>query len=63
MFKYAETLVACTSALYFLFVLFAIFLDDQWRVWGTMLASSDCSHDAVGCDGLFAGARRHVVLR
>ena len=40
MFKYAATLVACASAIYFLSVLLATFLDDQWRVWGTMIASA-----------------------
>ncbi len=38
-FEYAGTLIACASALYFLSVLLATFLDDQWRVWGTMVAS------------------------
>jgi hypothetical protein len=28
------------STHYFLFVLLATFLDDQWRVWGTMIASA-----------------------
>jgi hypothetical protein len=40
MFKYAGTLVACASAIYFLSVLLGTFLDDQWRVWGTMIVSS-----------------------
>lgn len=39
MLSYAGTLVACASALYFLAVLLGTFLDDQWRAWGTMLAS------------------------
>jgi hypothetical protein len=39
MFEYAGTLIACTSAVYFLSVLLATFLDDQWRVWGTLIAS------------------------
>jgi len=39
MFKYAATLVAFASAIYFLSVLLATFLDDQWRVWGTMMSS------------------------
>jgi len=40
MFEYAETLIACASALYFLSVMMATFLDDQWRVWGTMIGSA-----------------------
>lgn len=40
MFEYAETLIACASALYFLSVMMATFLDDQWRVWGTMLSAA-----------------------
>jgi hypothetical protein len=39
-FEYAETLIACVSALYFLSVLLATFLDDQWRVWGTIISSA-----------------------
>jgi hypothetical protein len=39
MFEYAGTLIACGSALYFLCVLLATFLDDLWRVWGTMIVS------------------------
>src|ERR1035437_8808808 len=39
MSEYAVTLIACTSALYFLSVLLATFLDDQWRTWGTMFAA------------------------
>jgi hypothetical protein len=38
MFEYATTLIACASSLYGLSVLLATFLDDQWRVWGTMLS-------------------------
>jgi hypothetical protein len=37
MFEYVITLFACTSILYFLSVLLGAFLDDQWRMWGTML--------------------------
>ena len=37
--EYALTVVACSSALYFLSVLLATFLDDQWRCWGTMIPS------------------------
>ncbi len=40
MFEYAVTLIACGSTLYFLSVLIATFLDDQWRVWGTMIGSA-----------------------
>lgn len=40
MFEYAETLIACASTLYFLSVMMATFLDDQWRVWGTMIGSA-----------------------
>jgi hypothetical protein len=39
MFEYIVTVIACASAPYFLSVLLATFLDDQWRVGGTMLAS------------------------
>lgn len=38
MFEYAGTMMVCASALYFLSVLLATFLEDQWRVWGTMLS-------------------------
>jgi hypothetical protein len=38
LFEYAATLFACASAIYFLSVLLATFLDDQWRMWGTMIA-------------------------
>jgi hypothetical protein len=40
MMAYAGTLIACASAFYCLSVLLATFLDDQWRAWGTMLASA-----------------------
>jgi|ERR1017187_1936086 hypothetical protein len=39
MAEYAATLIACCSVLYFLSVLLATFLDDQWRTWGTMIAA------------------------
>jgi hypothetical protein len=39
MFEYVVTLFACTSVLYFLSVLLSTFLDDQWRMWGTMLGA------------------------
>lgn len=35
----AATLVACSSTIYFLSVLLGTVLDDQWRVWGTLIAS------------------------
>jgi ABC-2 type transport system permease protein len=38
LFEYGLALTACTAALYFLSVLLATFLDDQWRAWGTMIA-------------------------
>lgn len=37
MIEFAATLIAAASALYFVSVLLATFLDDQWRIWGTML--------------------------
>lgn len=40
MFEYAETIIACSSALYFVSVLLATFLDDQWRIWGTMITAA-----------------------
>jgi hypothetical protein len=40
MFEYAGTTMVCASALYFLSVLLATFLEEQWRVWGTMLAAA-----------------------
>ena len=40
MLEYTITLVACTSALYFLSVLLGTVLDDLWRVWGTMLTGA-----------------------
>jgi hypothetical protein len=39
LFEYALTLIACASSIYFLSVLLATFLEDQWRIWGTMLAA------------------------
>jgi hypothetical protein len=39
MFEQAATLIACSSTVYFLAVLLGTVLDDQWRVWGTLLAS------------------------
>ncbi|MGD0799397.1 MAG: hypothetical protein ABR910_16900 [Acidobacteriaceae bacterium] len=37
MCEYAATLIVCLSSVYFLSVLLATFLEDQWRVQGTML--------------------------
>jgi hypothetical protein len=39
MFEQAATLIACSSTVYFLAVLLGTVLDDQWRVWGTLIAS------------------------
>jgi hypothetical protein len=39
LFKYAVTLMICASAIYLLSVLLATFLDDMWRIWGTMIAA------------------------
>ena len=39
MFEQAATLIACSSTLYFVAVLLGTVLDDQWRVWGTLLAA------------------------
>jgi hypothetical protein len=38
MFEYAGALIGCGSALYFISVLLATFLEEQWRVWGSLLA-------------------------
>jgi hypothetical protein len=38
MCEYAATLIVCFSSIYFLSVLLATFLEDQWRVQGTVLA-------------------------
>jgi hypothetical protein len=37
MFKYSIVLMVCASAFYSISVLLATFLDDLWRVWGSML--------------------------
>jgi hypothetical protein len=37
MIEFSATLIASASVLYFVSVLLATFLDDQWRIWGTML--------------------------
>lgn len=39
LFYYALTLIVCGSAIYFLSVLLATFLDDMWRMFGTMIAA------------------------
>lgn len=39
MFEYGEAVIACISALYFVSVLLATVLDDQWRVWGTLIVT------------------------
>jgi hypothetical protein len=39
MFEFTGMLIASATALYFVAVLLATFLDDQWRTWGTMLVS------------------------
>ena len=39
MCEYLVALIVCASSLYFLSVLLATFLDDQWRMWGTIGAS------------------------
>lgn len=38
MLEQAGVLIVCGSAIYFLSVVLATFLDDQWRIWGTMIA-------------------------
>jgi hypothetical protein len=38
MFEYAGTLIVCASALYSISVLLATFLDDLWRMFGSMIA-------------------------
>jgi hypothetical protein len=38
MFEYATALVACATSLYFLSVLLGTFLDEVWRMWGSMIA-------------------------
>jgi hypothetical protein len=38
MFEYVVVLVACTSSLYFFSVLLATFLDEMWRMKGSMIA-------------------------
>jgi hypothetical protein len=37
--EFTITLVVCVSGLYFLSVLLATFLDEQWRMWATIMAS------------------------
>jgi len=38
MFECVVTVIACASTPYFLAVLLATFLDDQWRAWGALIA-------------------------
>jgi hypothetical protein len=38
MLEQAGVLIVCGSAVYFLSVVLATFLEDQWRIWGTMIA-------------------------
>lgn len=40
MLEQAATLFVCSSTIYFLSVLLGTVFDDQWRTWGTMLASA-----------------------
>ena len=40
MFEQAATLIACSSTFYFLAVLLGTVLEDQWRVFGTLIASA-----------------------
>ena len=39
MLEYVVALIVCASSLYFLSVLLATFLDDQWRMWIMLMAS------------------------
>jgi hypothetical protein len=39
MLKYSATVLVCSSAVYFFSVLLGTFLDDQWRIYGTMIAA------------------------
>ena len=38
MVEQAAVLIVCSSVAYFLSVVLATFLEDQWRIWGTMIA-------------------------
>lgn len=40
MLEYVVALIVCASSLYFLSVLLGAFLDDQWRMWITLMASA-----------------------
>lgn len=40
MLRYIVTVAACASVPYFISVLLATFLDDQWRTFGTMIATA-----------------------
>ena len=37
-FEFAGTMVFCGSGFYFLSVLLGTLVDDQWRIWGSMIA-------------------------
>jgi ABC-2 type transport system permease protein len=70
MFKQAGTLIACSSTIYFLSVLLGTMLDDQWRVWGTLLASLGiwllCTHFSLPAFADIAhsiGERSPIVAR
>ena len=39
MLKYSATVLVCSSAVYFFSVLLGTVLDDQWRIYGTMIAA------------------------
>lgn len=39
MAEYVISLIGCASVIYCFSVLLATFLDDQWRIWGTMIGS------------------------
>jgi hypothetical protein len=39
MFRFAVTLIACGSVIYFVSVLFGTFLEEVFRIWGSMLAA------------------------
>jgi hypothetical protein len=38
MLEQAGVLIVCSSVAYFVSVVLATFLEDQWRIWGTMIA-------------------------
>lgn len=45
--EHEAVLIVCGSALYSLSVLLGTFLEEQWRVWGTMLVSAVCGWVAL----------------